>query len=676
MATLDTLQDAVDVLTASTTSLLTEVNVNKSTLTNSATSASNSATNAAASASTATTQATNASNSASAASSSAADAASSASAAQALVLGEEAIRHSVRPSLLLDFANTKTLDPRITFTRASTGTFYDGKTVAKAEENLFLRSQEFDNASWFKLSMSSTANSTVAPDGSTTADTITTTAGIGTDYFGQTLTIPSGLTYVASVYAKYSNAQWLRFRAVAAVAGNSSTWFDIQNGTLGTVESGLTASITSVGNGWYRCTIAFTAISASPDFRLQASTTDGAASQSIGLSVILWGAQLEQRSSVTAYTATTTAPITNYIPALQTAASGVARFEHNPVTGESLGLEIEEQRTNLVLRSDDFANASWTKTNSSIDSNTIVAPDGTLTGDKIVENTSSAVHLADQAVSVTSGTTYTVSAFIKKAERGFAFMALINGFPTTAIQINLTTGAVTTGTGTPLNAFSQDVGNGWFRVGFSLAANSTTTANANFYASNDGVWANRIYLGDGYSGIYIWGAQLEAGAFATSYIPTVASQVTRSADSATMTGTNFSSWYRADEGTLYGEFNGIPELTSSQQSFKVWDGTNNNRTQISLVGASAFFVRMVNGGALQANLGDTPTANTAYKISGAYKVNDTSVSISGAAALTDTTCIIPVVNQAVISSNIGTIKKLAYYPKRLTNAELQGVTTV
>ena len=370
---------------------------------------------------------------------------------------------------------------------------------------------------------------------------------------------------------------------------------------------------------------------------------------------------------------------------LRTASANVARFDHNPVTGESLGLLVEEQRSNLLLRSEEFGNAAWSKSNVTVDSDVVVAPDGTLTGNKVVENTTSAVHVVAQNLSVTSGTTYTVSGFIKKAERGFALIALINGFPTTSIQINLTTGVVSTGTGTPLNAFSQDVGNGWFRVGFSLVANSTTNAAANFYTSNNGEWATRIYLGDGYSGIFIWGASLEQGAFPTSYIPTVASQVTRSADSASMTGTNFSEWYRADEGTLYADYvatqtniGTVVSVASTGNTnplgiFENWAGTNVR------VGIPAVAFLDSSGVAI--------TANTQYKTAFAIKSGDFASSTNASTVQTSSGDYPSYVNNA-ISLTIGgpssagsfqyvnsTIKKLAYYPARLTNEQLQALTS-
>jgi hypothetical protein len=133
-------------------------------------------------------------------------------------------------------------------------------------------------------------------------------------------------------------------------------------------------NITDAGNGWYRCSLTFTA-GTGGYFQLNIEdaggnniyTGDGTSG------VHLWGAQVEQRDSLTAYTPTTDSPITKYQPALQTAGNNVARFDHNPTTGESLGLLIEESRTNLIMV------LGLNKVNSpTITPNqTIVAPDGT-----------------------------------------------------------------------------------------------------------------------------------------------------------------------------------------------------------------------------------------------------------------------------------------------------------
>ena len=179
----------------------------------------------------------------------------------------------------------------------------------------------------------------------------------------------------------------------------------------------------------------------------------------------------------------------------------------------------ETGRRNLLERTEEFDDVAWTKINSiTIDNDVVIAPDGKLTGDKLVESTSAGSQLVLQGFTSSSGTTYSASVFLKKADRGFALVYLANGFPDSGISVNLTTGDVTAAVGSPINPTSEDFGNGWFRVSFSEVADSTTTiASMNIYASVDGLWANRQYTGDGASGIYIYGAQLETGSTATDY---------------------------------------------------------------------------------------------------------------------------------------------------------------
>jgi hypothetical protein len=577
---------------------------------------------------------------------------------------------------LLDFANTKTLDPRITFTRASTATFYDGKTVAKAEENLFISSQSFDDGAWTKNAVTVTANSTTAPDGTTTAETLTDTVSTSVHRLERSATFLTG-SWVFSIFAKADTGSWLHLRNNLAGAG---VWFDLSTGSLGTQSSGYVGTITSAGNGWYRCSVVSSAAVGS-GLGISMANADAVASYTgTGANIFIWGAQLEIRSSVTAYTATTTAPITNYIPALQTAASGVARFEHNPTTGESLGLEIEEQRTNLILQSEDFS-TTWTNANSSEQTNVIVSPDGTLTGDKLVEDTSTASHDVRQLTStLTDGVSYTFSVYAKAAGRNLHITYTINTAGHSAV-FDLTSGTVSSVTASITPSITS-VGNGWYRC--TVTATKVTTGTTIIRVStHSGVLS---YTGDGYSGIYIWGAQLEAGAFATSYIPTTTAQVTRSADSASMTGSNFSSWYRADEGTLYADFV-TPVASTLHVPVALAQGVTGFTDTVLIWGdaASQFYVLANNS--VQAQIdGGTPTANTQLKVSGAYKVNDFALSLNGGTVATDASGIVPVgVNTMIIGnwSNpaaarylSGTIKKLAYYPKRLQNSELVGLTTV
>jgi len=609
---------------------------------------------------------------------------------------------AIKPTLLLDFANTKQLDSRITFTRASTATYY-GTQTAKAEENLVLQSQDL-TTTWAATNVTVTANTQAAPDGTTTAETLDDDLTNGAHDVSQVVVTTSGLTYTLSAFLKNGTRQFAILACSGSTISYASAKFDLSAGTLGsTAGSGtgwsvVSSSITSVGNSWYRCTITFVVGTTTGNGVRIGMGTDGTtftASQrglevytGTDATIFAWGAQLEQRSAVTAYTPTTTQAITNYVPQLLTAASGVARFDHNPTTFESLGLLIEEQRTNLLLYSEQFDNASWTKNNSSITANTVIAPDGALTGDKLVEDTATASHLVLTPAVVVSGSLYTYSTYIKRAERRYALMAVLTAFPTTAIQIDLDTGTVSTGTGSPLNAFCVPAGNGWFRCGFSIAATSSVGGQFNIYASENGLWSSRSYTGDGYSGIYIWGTQVELGAFATSYIPTVASQVTRAADAASMTGTNFSSWYNQAEGSFYASvvLSQTPTQLNSQIIFVASDNTTSNRVIVSLGSGSSGNINalVTTGGVTQAQTtnGSLSTAG-AYQYANAYKVNDFASVANGGVAATDTSGTIPVVDRLYLGVNssgtttslTATIRKIAYYPLRVTNAQLQGLTS-
>jgi hypothetical protein len=575
---------------------------------------------ASANATTATTKAAEALASANAASASAA-------AASAVALGDEPVRHSVRPSLLLDFANTKTLDPRITFTRASTGTYYDGKTVAKAEENLFRHSQEFDNVAWDKFFGSITANSAVAPDGTTTADTLNPTSQFAS--VQQSITLIAGQQYTFSVWVK------------RATGSNAMDLF-ITNPASSILSFTPTSS-------WVRYSATFTAAGGGTGFLIQDRNASGWTAWE------MWGAQLEQRSSVTAYTATTTARITNYIPALQTAASGVARFEHNPVTGESLGLEIEEQRTNLLTYSEQFDNSPpWGGDNSGgtnpiVTANQAIAPDGTLTADRVQLNRGAGTFSRLQQILSTSSAVHTFSVWMK-----------------------LHSGTTSANVGIRVNATGVNcvVTNTWQRF--------TVTDTVATITPNPQILLFSSLGSDATADILVWGAQVEAGSFATSYIPTVASQVTRSADSASMTGTNFSSWFRLNEGSAYIEY--IPAVVSGFRNILTTSVGGSRR--LFYIG-SGNSVRIFDGVTNISGNG-TPVVNQPFKAASAYSSAGMAISLNGTTTVTtssfvgnftgDGTLLFGTTGTASETAS-GLYRKVAFYTSRLTNAELQGLTT-
>jgi hypothetical protein len=603
---------------------------------------------------------------------------------------------TIEPSLNLSFALTKKLDPRVTFSRPTTGVAYDGKTVAKAEENLLLRSQEFDNASWVKTGVTVTANTTTAPDGTTTAETLDDGTGTAQKVLQQIPSFLANTTYALSCFFKDVDRQYSSFAAAGAAGAAVAIEFDLVAGTVSrTAANGWvidSSGITNVGDGWYRGFIVFTTNTSVSTPRVYIQSSDGSATFNVtadfgrvsytgtNKQFHLWGAQLEQRSAVTAYTPTTTQPITNYIPVLQTASANVARFDHNPVTGESLGLLVEEQRTNLLTYSDDFSNAAWTKTRSSVSSNVLIAPDGTLTADKLVEDTSATnSHTLRSTISL-SAVAHTFTVYAKAAER--SFIRLVNASVTNGgAYFNLSTGALGT-VGANATASITSVGNGWYRCAITVTAiagsNSIDIRAAN--ADN-----GDFYTGDGYSGIYIWGAQLEAGAKETTYIKTVGSQVTRAID--TVTDSTIDDWYNPAEFTMYGEYStsasfgalatvrvnvgGNPDRENILQVF--YDGSSKARMSSATVG-NADLITMTGGVAtgMKVAVSQSITNGLLGSTNGNAVVADTSVTYPWQTA---TALVIGGSTGPGTARVNGHIKKLAFYPKALSATELVALTS-
>ena len=180
--------------------------------------------------------------------------------------------------------------------------------------------------------------------------------------------------------------------------------------------------------------------------------------------------------------------------------------------------------------------------------------------------------------------------------------------------------------------------------------------------------------------------QIEAGPFATSVIPGEGSQVTRAADTASMTVANFSDWYRQDEGTLFADFTSVGSLTDNRAVFSASDNTFGNSMYLLAATATAAnksAFNVVNGGVSQATVATT-TAYTNYtkrKAGATYKQNSVAVATDGSIGQQDTVAILPAVDRLYIGASwagsgqlSGHIYRLAYYPKRLTNEQLQALS--
>jgi hypothetical protein len=534
--------------------------------------------------------------------------------------------------------------------------------LRSAVTNLLLRSEDFDNASWSKANATITANQIVAPNGLTTADLYTTSANTGVEhYILQTFTAAASTSYTASVYAKAGTSPEfdLQYRVSGAWAGgNVYVSFNLST-QVTTIGGTATASITPVGNGWFRCEITATSSVAggSPQFRI--ATVDGAGT------IYLWGAQIEQSATVG-----------EYIPTTSTINSA-PRFDHNPTTGESLGLLVEEARTNLLLRSEEFDNAYWGKTRSSVTANATTSPAGTLTADKLIEDTTASNSHQLVVSPVTASGIYTCSVYAKAAERTQAAIRLDVGVLELAI-FNLSTGTVISTTSGITSSITA-VGNGWYR----LTATTISAVSVINFVLQIAVGGTNVYTGDGTSGIYFWGAQLEAGAFPTSYIPTTTAAVTRSADVASSTGSAFSSWYRQDEGTLLGA--GKSNNPSGNASFlmTVDDGTLANEIAMARrIGSSLATGSMFTLGASQADMFSSAW-NTGAEgaLALGLSLNNCAISFNGQSPVVDTSATLPAVTTFRLGrrSNTfntwnGTIRRLTYWPTRLSSEVLQRIT--
>jgi hypothetical protein len=391
---------------------------------------------------------------------------------------------------------------------------------------------------------------------------------------------------------------------------------------------------------------------------------------------------------------------------LQTAANAAPRFDHDPATAgnPSRGLLIEEARTNLLERSAEFDNAYWNKTRASITASALASPDGTMSADLLVEdNTASNSHFVFRQVAhAGANSTVTVSVFAKAKERDRLSVSVLSGITTPTIDLsggtvvfNLAagtagsfsgsqTGTASNGTG---NAAIASVGNGWYRCTITLTpAGVTATDTQVYFGLHNGTSSS--YTGDNTSGLYIWGAQLEAGAFPTSYIPTTTAAATRAADSAVVTP--ISSFYNQSEGTLFAEAtasttNGVSSGIHQQTVATLLE---NNVGDILMAlyrpnGATTggWFVGTSAGTSIIATQGGF-TAGTNARLAGVYKTDDFAISVNGAAVTTDTSGGLPSpttlrIGRYGTSSGFlnGHIRKIAYWPRRLSNTLLQQLTT-
>lgn len=377
-------------------------------------------------------------------------------------------------------------------------------------------------------------------------------------------------------------------------------------------------------------------------------------------------ASLDSRVTFTRTTgASNPATYVNSSGVVTAATNNQPRFDYDPVTLACKGLLIEEARTNLCLQSQALATSPWVPSSAGVASipvvtnNYAISPDGTQNATRVQMTlnggtTTSDYSILTQNITVTSAATYSASFYAKTNDGTTKTIQFRDGGSAAIFNVNKTI--------TPQ----------WQRFTVSGTA-ANTLCSFRFWLRGSQGTSNDC-------DISIYGAQLEAGAFATSYIPTTTAALTRNADVATMTGTDFSDWFNATEGTFVAQY--IPKNPAPSNAcglFIADDGTGNNLVGVSVTSSLRGILSLATGGsgagALAANSG---TVNQVNKVAGSFKVNDYAVALNGGTVATSTALALPTVTQARIGFLARTglyanahIQKLAFYPVRGINAQVQ-----
>jgi hypothetical protein len=465
-----------------------------------------------------------------------------------------------------------------------------------------------------------------------------------------------GTAYTFSVYAKPKG-----YNFVSLQLWDSSYHgyiFNISTGVMtATVGTPTSYTITALPNGWYRLSVTrttnaatlYTDVMLSNDGTNTLFTGDGVSG------VYVWGAQLNLGTVPTAYLPTTTA-----------ARVGLA-LDYDPVTHAAKGLLCEPQATNLAVQSADFS-TTWSAQGSTVSVNATAAPDGTTTADKLVETAATSEHKVYYSLAPPN-VACTWSVYAKAAERTWFY---INSYVTgdNLVFFNLgngTLGTVPGGTTATITA----VGNGWYRC------TATKTVSGSFaliqFGTATGDTANS-FAGDITKGIYLWGAQMEAGTVATSPIPTLAATVTRAADQVNVTpaSINYSAtagswWVDAEFKSFGGNDFVVANIPSGNAALFI-----NSTTQFGLYDGVAFILKTV------------PSILGSHKLAAAFASADRAVTADGLVPGTDTQAGAALLSpgtsiqfggQSTVNTPNGYIRKVRYLPRRKSGAEMVTETT-
>ena len=602
------------------------------------------------------------------------------------------------PSLDLRFAENKSLVDAttgaqlVTFTRASSGKFVGSDGVLRtAVTNLQTWSEDFRNTAdagatrpWTYNTSAVTADNTIAPNGTSTADLIAGAAGTANKFLSNNISTTTTGFYTFSLYLKQSTEQFVVVRLSDGSANGIRGRFDLTAGTVvvsneGTA-TGQAASATAVGNGWYRCVVTCS-VSSLPGSVMQPQLwLNNFASTSLTTNYFAWGAQLEQSSTVGEYIPTTSA------------INSAPRFNHDPTTGESLGLLVEEQRTNSIVNSNSMTAVVAGSPGTLPTGWTAQGNTNGWTREVVGSGSIGALNYVDIRFSGTPTNSQFSTIFqsqgVAAASNGQSWAA--------SVYHQLVGGSLSNVIGYPAaNLWNSSSG---YLSGLGLPSSLIPTSSLQRYSGSGTIsqvntafisWGITFVctIGNTYDfTIRFAGPQLELGAFATSYIATTTATVTRAADVASITGSNFSSWYNQTEGTVFANVTLTrPPSTVGVNILGIGDGTNSNRVQLNSGSSSAGNINGVvtTGGVAQAQpLVGSISSVGPHKIGFGYATNSVQIGVNGSLGTEDTSATMPSTITAAYLANGAnpiapasmTFARLTFWPPRLSNEVLQRIT--
>ena len=496
-----------------------------------------------------------------------------------------------------DFSLRIITDADFDFDRNSTGTrVNEDYLIEDVPYNLFVQSNQFDTT-WFNSNSTDTSGQ-AGYNYSNDAWRIDITGAAG--YISQSLA-QSGLQ-TASVFVKAGTLNFVRCR-VTGTGGNKFVDVNLTNGAIGTTGAdNINATSTNIGQGWYRITLTYNAtLSAFLIYPIQADSDFTATSGNI----YIQNAQLVKGDQPKDYLKTTDR-------------LDIPRIDY---TNGEPSILLEPSRTNVVRNSEDFT-TNWTAQGITLTANQITSPDGNTKGSLIQSTSTGSCVFEPTNVNLTIGVTYTYSFFVKKGNNQWVRLAHISS-GVTGCWFDLDNGVL--GTVNSESATIDKYPNGWYRITNTFVATHSSSGNSAFI----GICDNNGSTNAGVIGqnVYIYGAQIEAGSYATSLIHTSGSAVTRSADVSNNAGN--SDLISSTEGVIYGEIN-IPENIDDNINIAISDGTNTEFVKFIYLPASSLLKGEIKGSGNTIAKNDTSFVLGSYsKVAVSYKSGEFKLYVNG-----------------------------------------------